>query len=204
MVPRPARPTWASAAAQARGTPRAARSPRTETNGRHAPAPPAPRCRARRNAEQRSDLERSGDARAGCGGTRKRADVARRRRIAAALRRNLAGQEPDKCRLAGAIGADDGVELAVRNIERDRVSRDHAAKRLVRPSIRSSDSATARASRQPSMPPRRKSATSSSTGPRNSPEYSVTRDSASSSSKNVAVPTPGRTGCRGRRAPPSP
>ena len=81
-------------------------------------------------AEQRGDLERARDAEEAAAVNGEGGDVAAVEADAAALRRSLAGQERDQRGLAGAVGADNGVKLAARDVERDAVGRHHAAEAL--------------------------------------------------------------------------
>ena len=135
-------------------------------------------------AEQRRDLERARQPEMAAAIGRQRADVAAVEADAAALRRDFAGEEADQRRLAGAVRADDGVEFAARNIERDGVGGDDAAEALGQAfDLQQRFGHGARLSNRPAMPPCRKIATRSSVGPRKRPGYSVTRDSASSSSR---------------------
>src|ERR1700730_7707038 len=100
------------------------------------------------------------------------------------MRGDLAGEEADQRGLAGAVRADDGVEFAARNVERDGVGSDDAAEALGQTvDLQQRCCHGARLSNRPEMPPCRKIATRSSVGPRKRPGYSVTRDSASSSSR---------------------
>src|ERR1700722_3583876 len=80
--------------------------------------------------EQRGDLERARDAKEATAMDGKGGDVASVELDIAALRHDLAGQESDQRGLAGTVGADDGVEFAAGNIERDPVGGHHAAEAL--------------------------------------------------------------------------
>ena len=146
-------------------------------------------------AEQRSDLERARQPEVAVAIGRQCGDIAAIEADSAAVRGDLAGQQADQRGLAGAVRADDGVEFAARDVERDGVRGDDAAEALGQPfDLQQRLGHGARLSNSPAMPPCRKIATKSSVGPRKRPGYSVMRDSASSSSRYVTVPISGPNG----------
>ena len=80
--------------------------------------------------EQRGDLERAREPELAAPVDRQRGDVVAGEADAAGVRRDLAGELADQRGLAGAVRADDGVQLARRHRERDAVGGDHAAEAL--------------------------------------------------------------------------
>src|ERR1700675_3577657 len=135
-------------------------------------------------AEQRGDLERARQPEVAAAIGRQRGDVAAVEPDGTALRDDFAGQQTDQRGLAGAVRADDGVEFAARNVERDGVGGDNAAEALGQLfDLQQRFGHGVRLSNSPAMPPCMKIATRSSVGPRKRPGYSVTRDSASSSKR---------------------
>ena len=77
--------------------------------------------------EQRGDLERAGEPAQAALPRRQRRDVLAGEPDAAGLRGKLAGQLPDQRGLAGAVRADDGVQLAGHDVQGEIVSSDEAA-----------------------------------------------------------------------------
>ena len=118
--------------------------------------------------EQRGDLERAREPEAGCA-ARPAAPVMSLagEADAAGVGRDLAGQLADQRGLAGAVRADDGVQLAARHRERDVVGGDDAAEALGQAvDLRAAAQARRSPASMPSMPPRANSTISSSMGPR--------------------------------------
>ena len=77
--------------------------------------------------KQRGDLERARQAQRAAAIGREVRDVAAAEIDAAGIRRQMPGELTDQGGLAGAVGTDDGMQLALRNIERDVIGRDDAA-----------------------------------------------------------------------------
>ncbi len=114
------------------------------------------------------------------------------KRTVPALRRDLAGDQADQRGLAGSVGADHGVDFARQNIERDRVGRHNAAEAPGQTAYlqqRFSHGAGLRADpqcrRADRLRPKAKSVRGSGR------DISVSRDSPSSSSRNVTAPISG-------------
>ena len=80
--------------------------------------------------EQRGDLERAREPELAAAVGRQRGDVVAVETDAAGVGRDLAGELADQRGLAGAVRADDGVQLARRHVERDVVGGDDAAEAL--------------------------------------------------------------------------
>src|SRR5215831_7436097 len=80
--------------------------------------------------EQRRDLERSGEPELTATVDRHGRDVSPIEADGAGIGRNFAGELTDQRRLAGTIRADDRVQLAASDRERDLVASDHAAEAL--------------------------------------------------------------------------
>ena len=77
--------------------------------------------------KQRGDLERAGEPEPAAAIGRQRGDVAAAEANAAGVGRELADELADQRGLAGAVRPDDGVQLALRHVERDGIGGDHAA-----------------------------------------------------------------------------
>jgi hypothetical protein len=77
--------------------------------------------------QQRGDLERACQAQRAAAIGRQIGDVAPRQRYGAGMRLQMPGELADQRGLASAVRADDGVQLACRNVERDVVGRNDAA-----------------------------------------------------------------------------
>ena len=81
--------------------------------------------------KQRGDLERAREPHIGCGDATGSAVMSSPVEAdAAGIGRDLAGELADQRGLAGAVRADDGVQFAARDVERDLIGRDHAAEAL--------------------------------------------------------------------------
>ena len=124
-------------------------------NGRHAPGRPAPHCRARVNSRSTEVIwKERAEPQPHPGMGRQAGDVAAGEMDGAGVGREVAGELADQRRLAGAVGADQGVDLARPHVDRDVVGRDQAAEALDQAwSVESSGSAMARAPSRESMPP---------------------------------------------------
>ncbi|MGY4600191.1 hypothetical protein ACVWXL_007937 [Bradyrhizobium sp. GM22.5] len=83
--------------------------------------------------QQRGDLERTCQAQRAAAIGRQIGDVAPRQRDAAGMRLQMPCELADQRGLAGAVRADDGVQLACRNVERDVVRRNDAAEAAHQP-----------------------------------------------------------------------
>ena len=105
-------------------------------------------------AEQRGDLERARQPQQAAAMDRPRGDVGAVEEDAAGVRRDFAGELADQRGLAGAVRTDDRVQLPGLTSSMMSSEATTPPKRLVRPSIASSASATAIAPKSPSMPPR--------------------------------------------------
>ncbi len=77
--------------------------------------------------QQRGDLERARQPERAAAPGREVGDVAPRQMDAARMRHQMPSELADQCGLAGAVGADDGVQFALRDIERNVVGRGDAA-----------------------------------------------------------------------------
>ncbi len=77
--------------------------------------------------QQRGDLERARQAQRAAAIGRQMRDVAAGHGNTAGVRREMSRELADQRRLAGAVRADDGVQLALRDIERDMVGSKDAA-----------------------------------------------------------------------------
>ena len=106
------------------------------------------------------------------------------KRMAAGIRQQLPGELADQRGLAGAVRADDRVQFARRDIERQVVGRDDAAE-PPHQIFNAKQAAQPRLSlpSNPMMPPRPNSTISSSSGPMISAQYSVNCDRNSSSTQ---------------------
>ena len=80
--------------------------------------------------KQRRDLERAREPEQAAVIDRQRGDVLSVEHDAAGVRDDLAGELADQRGLAGAVRADDGLQLARHHVERDIVGGDHAAEAL--------------------------------------------------------------------------
>src|SRR4051794_26944224 len=77
--------------------------------------------------QQRGDLERARKAERAAAIRRQESNVAAAERNAAGVRREMPGELTDQRGLASAVRADDGVQLARCDIERDVIRRDDPA-----------------------------------------------------------------------------
>ena len=77
--------------------------------------------------QQRGDLERARQPQRAAAIGRQLGDVAAGEPDAAGMRHQMPGQLADQRGLAGAVRADDGVQFAARDVERDVVGGDDAA-----------------------------------------------------------------------------
>ena len=147
-------------------------------------------------AQHGGDLERAREPQPHAGVRRQARDVVARRSGSCRSRAQLAGELGDQRRLAGAVGADQRVDLARPHVDRDVVGRDQAAEALDQPGRCSSGSAIRAAPAAKSMPPRAYSAISTSIGPNTICQYSpqplrkrsMSGFSDSSSTKKAMVP----------------
>src|SRR4030088_2956993 len=130
--------------------------------------------------QQRGDLERARQPERAAPPGRQSRDVLTGKMNGAGIRQQLPGELADQRGLAGAVRADDRVQLAADDIEREIVGGEDPAK----PPHQSFNAkqGISHPSR-PMMPPRPNSTIKSSSGPMISAQYSVTCDNASSSKR---------------------